>query len=111
VGARIILPLALEGAGFLASARDDDELAVRLWAAAAAERERSGFANMPADERLLDSRVAIARERLDPQAFADAWASGIRLGTAEAMACAMVLTRAAHAPGGGAQEPAGRARV
>ena len=39
VGARIILPLALEGAGCLASARSEDELAVRLWGAAAAERE------------------------------------------------------------------------
>ena len=76
VGARIIVPLALEGAGCLASARGQDELAVRLWGAAAAERERSGFANMPADARLLDARIAGSRARLDPQGFADAWVEG-----------------------------------
>ncbi len=96
-GARIILPLALEGAGCLASARGDDGLAARLWGAAAAERERSGFVNMPADARLLDARVAVARERLDTQAFEDAWAAGRLLGKTDAVELAMQLTRAESA--------------
>ena len=42
----------------LAAARGEDELAVRLWSSATAERTSSGFVNMPADERLLDERIA-----------------------------------------------------
>ena len=77
--ARIVVALGLEGAGMLAAARGEDELAVRLWAAASAERASSGFANMPADERLLDARMATVRERLEPAAFATAWAAGLGL--------------------------------
>ena len=37
----------------------------------------TGFANMPADERLLDARMAEARERLDPETRSrTAWAEG-----------------------------------
>ena len=39
MSARIIVLLALEGAAGLAAARGDDVLAIRLWAAAAADRE------------------------------------------------------------------------
>ncbi len=78
LGARIIVPIGLEAAGCLAAARGDDALAVRLWAAAARERTDSGFANMPADERHLDERMAQVRERLDPGTFADAWGEGSR---------------------------------
>ena len=53
LGAGAVLPLALESAGMLAAARGQRERAVRLWAAADAERRRSGFVNMPADRRLL----------------------------------------------------------
>ena len=43
----------------------------------AAERAATGFANMPADERLRRrAGCPEARERLDPQAVADAWAEG-----------------------------------
>src|SRR4051794_39967469 len=76
LGAPIIVPIGLEAAGSLAAERGDDALAVRLWAASAAERADSGFANMPADERHLDERMAEVRDRLDPVAFADAWAEG-----------------------------------
>src|SRR3954471_15266719 len=76
LGARIIVPIALEVAGSLAAARNEDTLAVTLWAAAVAERSDSGFANMPADERHLDERMAMVRGRLDPVAFAEAWAEG-----------------------------------
>jgi predicted ATPase len=91
LGARVILPLALEGAGCLASARGDDLLAVRLWAAASAERVSSGFVNMPADERLLDARVAEVRERLDAGAFVDAWGDGGAMSQADAVDAAMSL--------------------
>ncbi len=91
LGARIIVPIALEAAGSLAAARGDDPRAVTLWAAAAAERADSGFANMPADERHLDERMAAVRARLDPVAFADAWASGTGIGTDAAVDVALEM--------------------
>jgi tetratricopeptide (TPR) repeat protein len=101
LGARIIVPIALEAAGSLAAERGDDALAVRLWAAAAADRTDSGFANMPADERHLDERLAAVRERLDPSAFADAWAEGAALAAHDAVAAAMALTGSRPRPRGG----------
>jgi non-specific serine/threonine protein kinase len=92
-GVRIIVPLLLEAAGSLAAARNDDELAVRLWSAATAERTASGFVNMPADERLLDANVAKVRARLDASRFAAAWADGAGLTQAEATRLAMDLAR------------------
>jgi hypothetical protein len=58
---------------------------------AAAERSASGFANMPADERLLEAHVADVRRRLSPEAFAAAWAAGLALDGAAAVATAMAL--------------------
>ena len=92
LGARIIVPIGLEAAGSLAAERGDDRRAVTLWAAAAAERADSGFANMPADERHLDERMAAVRERLDPAAFAEAWAEGSGLDTEAALAVVASLT-------------------
>ena len=98
LSARIIVPLGLETAGSLAAAQGEDETAVRLWGAADAERTASGFANMPADERHLDERMSQVRERLDPAAFAAAWANGAALSVAEAVAVAQGLaTRIAAA--------------
>jgi predicted ATPase/Tfp pilus assembly protein PilF len=92
-GIRVIVPLLLEGAGSLAAARSEHALAVRLWAAASAERTASGFVNMPADERLLDAKMAGVRERLDPGEFADAWAEGTALSPADAVDVALTLAR------------------
>ena len=91
MSARIIVLLALEGAAGLAAARGDDALAIRLWAAAAADRETSGFANMPADQRLVDERMAEVRERLQPEAVAEAWAEGHALTLDDAVDAAMTL--------------------
>ncbi len=88
---RIVVALGLEGAGALAAARGDDELAVRLWAAAAAERASSGFANMPADKRLLEARMDEVRERMDPGAFTGAWAAGLELPVEAAASEALTL--------------------
>ena len=79
------------------SARGDDVLAIRLWAAAAADRTATGFANMPADERLLDARMAEARERLDPDTVAAAWAEGQALTVDAAIEAAMTLVPASSA--------------
>ena len=48
---------------------------------------------MPADERLLDARVARVRARLDPAAFADAWAVGTGYSQAESVEVALALAR------------------
>jgi tetratricopeptide (TPR) repeat protein len=94
LGARIIVPIGLEAAGGLAAARGEDTSAVRLWAAAAAERTASGFANMPADERHLDEAMAAVRERLDPVAFADGWAEGSAMSVDAAVSVAMAVAGA-----------------
>ncbi len=91
IGARVIVLLALEGAGALAAARGDDVLAIRLWAGAAADRAASGFANMPADERLIDARMSEVRRRLDPATVAAAWAEGQALTLDAAVEAAMTL--------------------
>ena len=104
MGARIIVLLALEGAAGLAAARGDDVLAIRLWAAAAADREVSGFANMPADQRLVDARMAESRDRLQPEAVAAAWAEGRALTLDAAVEAAMTLVddpAASAKPAGG----------
>jgi predicted ATPase len=88
---RIVVALGLEGAGTLAAARGEDEVAVRLWGAAAAERASSGFANMPADKRLLDARTSVVRKRMDPAALAAAWAAGLELPPEAAAAEALAL--------------------
>ena len=59
--------------------------------AAAADRAVSGFANMPADERLIDARMSEARERLDPGTVAAAWAEGQALTLDAAVEAAMTL--------------------
>jgi predicted ATPase len=76
LGSRVIVPLVLEGAGSLATARGDDERAVRVWAAASADRARSGFALMPADRRLLDAEWAIVRGRTGDERWNRAWSDG-----------------------------------
>ena len=102
MSARIIVLLALEGAAGLAASRGDDGLAIRLWAAAAADRETSGFANMPADQRLVDARMAEARDRLQPEAVAAAWDEGRALTLDEAVEAAMTLVAAPVASGSSA---------
>ena len=54
----------------------------------------SGFANMPADERLVDTRMTEARERLDPDTVAAAWAEGQALTLDGAVEAAMTLVPA-----------------
>ncbi len=99
--ARIIVLLALEGAAGLAAARGDDRLAVRLWSAAAADRVVSGFANMPADTRLLEGRMAALHARMDATAFAAAWAEGQAMSTDAAVEAAMSLVRTPAAAAAG----------
>lgn len=91
LGSRVILALGIEGAASLAAARGRDELAARLWGAAAAERAASGFANIPADQRLLAVHEARSRERLGSDAWAAAHEAGKRLSIADAVAPALKL--------------------
>ncbi len=91
IGAKIIVPLALEGAAALAAARGDDVLAIQLWAAAAADRAQTGFANMPADERLVDARMSEASGRLEPAAVDAARTHGGAMTVEAAIEAAMGL--------------------
>jgi tetratricopeptide (TPR) repeat protein len=109
--ARIIVLLGLEGAAALAAALGNDALAVRLWAAAAADRGRSGFANMPADERLLQTRMAGVRVRLSAGAFARAWDEGTAMTMDEAVDAALSVAGAGPDPGTEPAAIAGTSRV
>ena len=79
LGAGAILPLALESAGMLAAARGQRERAVRLWAAADAERRRSGFVNMPADRRLLLRAQEPVAAAIDEERWTAWWQAGAAL--------------------------------
>lgn len=98
LGSRVIIPLALEGAGSLAAALGRDEQAVRLWGAAAAERASSGFANMPADRRLLERHQAAPRARLGEADWRAALDAGTGLALADAVAEALSLRDVAQPP-------------
>lgn len=89
LGSRVILALGIEGAASLAAAHGRDDLAARLWGAAAAERAASGFANMPADQRLLSVHQARSRARSGEDAWTAAYEAGTRLGVADAVAAAL----------------------
>lgn len=91
LGSRVIIPLALEGAGSLAAALGQDELAARLWGAADAERASSGFANMPADRLLLEQHQAAPRSRLGEPAWREALNTGSHVALADAVEAALSL--------------------
>jgi predicted ATPase/DNA-binding CsgD family transcriptional regulator len=70
------LPKALEGLACLAVLTAQPEQAVRLVAAAAALRERTGAPVMVADRGYYDQIVQRSRQQLSPHAFAAAWDEG-----------------------------------
>jgi hypothetical protein len=49
---------------------------------------------MPADQRLLDARMGEARERLQPETVATAWADGRAMSVDAAIEAAMTLVQA-----------------
>jgi predicted ATPase len=91
IGARGVLALALEAAAALAGGEDPADGA-RLWAAAGALRQRTGYALLHADRRRLMREIDAAQTRADPEVWARAWADGGSLD--ERTAAELALERA-----------------
>jgi non-specific serine/threonine protein kinase len=78
-GDRLFLANALGGIASVAAAQRQPERAARLYAAAAAMRERIGASVEGWEGLTLERGEAAARAALTPAAFAAAWAAGERL--------------------------------
>ena len=87
-GRKASLLNALEGMASLATARETDTLAARLWGAAEAGREATGIALPPGDRALHEPYLASARSRLKA-AWEEAVAEGRAMSLDEAIACAL----------------------
>ena len=80
---------SLEAFAGLARAEAQPERAARAWAAAEALREEIGSPLTPNDREEYDRNVAAAREALDAEAFAAAWAEGRAMTLEQAIAYAL----------------------
>jgi predicted ATPase/DNA-binding CsgD family transcriptional regulator len=85
------LPKALEGLACLAVSTAQPARAVRLVAAAAALRERTGAPVMVADRSYFEQSVHRARQHLAPAIFTAAWDEGRALPLADVVAEALTL--------------------
>ena len=70
------IALCLAGLAGVAARDGEAKVAARLFGAAEVLLESTGIAMNPADRGEYDSNVAAARARLEPEAFARAWAEG-----------------------------------
>ena len=84
LGDRWMLTQLLEDVGWLLALVREPAAALRLTGAAAAARDQSGTPLPPSDQARLDAALAGARQALDPQTAAAAWAEG-QAATLEAM--------------------------
>ena len=92
------LPKALEGLACVAVATAQPARAVRLLAAAAALRERSGAPVMVADRGYYDQIVNRSRQRLSPDHFAAEWAEGRASPLENVVADALALANEPQTP-------------
>ena len=92
------LPKALEGLACVAVLTTQPERAVRLVAAAAALRERTGGPVMVADRGYYDQIVQRSRQQLSPEGFAAAWDAGRMLPLEDVVAEALVLADESGTP-------------
>ena len=79
---------ALELLARLTAKQDGNKEAVRLWAAADSLRWELGYARFPVEEGPYEIAVAGAKQALDPDDFAAAWAEGAKLLPDDAIAYA-----------------------
>lgn len=94
------LPKALEGLACLAVSTAQPERAVRLLAAAAALRERTGAPVMVADRGYYEQIVERARRLLAPAVFARAWDEGRAAPLADVVAEALAVAEGSASPAG-----------
>ena len=82
----------LECIGFIALARNDNERALRLFAAGNALREKSGIPMTPDEQNYFDEQLRILRERMDLRQFDSIWSKGYALGMEQAIELAVEKT-------------------
>ena len=66
---------------------------VRLFAAAAAIRDRTGVVVVPGERVDYDRRQRLLRCAMDEKAFGDEWTAGLAMSAEDAVALALGLTR------------------
>src|SRR5207249_272767 len=66
---------------------------VRLFAAAAAIRDRTGVVVVPGERVDYDRRERLLRSSMEDKVFADEWTAGLAVSAEDAVALALGLTR------------------
>ncbi len=79
----------LECFGFIALARQENERALTLFAAADRLREKSATPMTPDEQRYFDEQLAQLRQQLDPGRFGSVWAQGSALTMEQAIQLAL----------------------
>jgi tetratricopeptide (TPR) repeat protein len=87
------LARAIEHFALIAAATIEPKRVARLFGAAAALREQFGASLPPNDREFNERFIAVAREQLDADAFAAAWASDEAMSADEAIDFALDLVR------------------
>ena len=87
---------AFESIAELAACLQQPRRGVRLFATAAAIRERSGTPVLPGDRGDYDRQKNLLRTALDKEAFAEEWAAGSAMTTDEAIELAKAITLVAE---------------
>jgi non-specific serine/threonine protein kinase len=89
------IPALTESVAVIAVTNHQPHLAVRLFGAATALRERSGFQSRnPAERATFEPGITAAREALGEKPFADGWEEGRALSSDQAIAEALSLSKA-----------------
>ncbi len=104
---RRLMAAHIEGLAAVAAARGHIRRAAGLWGMAAGLRDRIGAPLAPVDRDAYDRAVAAARDRIDAEEFATAWANGgvIALGEVGAEAQAQGQAEAQDALAGAVHPP------
>jgi tetratricopeptide (TPR) repeat protein len=91
IGQRGAVSHQLECFGFISLARDENERALQLFAAADALRAQSGTPMTPDEQVYFDSELASLRQKLDPEAFASIWSKGSAMPMEQGIELALLM--------------------
>jgi predicted ATPase/class 3 adenylate cyclase/DNA-binding CsgD family transcriptional regulator len=88
LGCDLVVPFALDCLAMAASDAGNHPSAARLFGAADAARRTMGMVRFPALDADIEARIAVLRDALNENDFADAWMGGASMSTEEAIAYA-----------------------
>jgi predicted ATPase/DNA-binding SARP family transcriptional activator/DNA-binding CsgD family transcriptional regulator len=95
---RQVIPWSLDALAAACGQQGSVGRAARLWGAAEALREASGFSQPPDDKRVLEPFLEAARSRLDEAAFQAAWEEGRAMTETQAVEYALSEEEEQDAP-------------